>query len=117
MLLRGFVANNIFVTDLAVIEIRNQLNKRNTPNSSLRLGVRASGCNGFSYVIEFEDKGPADRDLVFKFDDIQVLVDKKSILYLNGMTLDFEKTLMKSGFKFINPNEKSSCGCKKSFDI
>ena len=92
--------------------------------------MRGGGCSGFTYVIEFADKPPREkRDLVFVYDverrpgddedpgEVRVLCDKKSILYLNGTTLDWEKTLMWQGFKFVNPKEKSSCGCKESFAI
>lgn len=107
----------VFVSVLALEQIKKQLAKRGTPDSSLRLGVRGSGCSGFSYVLQYEDAEPKERDLVFQINDLRVIVDKKSIIYLNGCTLDWEKTLMKQGFKFVNPNEKSSCGCGESFSV
>ena len=108
---------NISVTDKAVQEIKKQLDKRNTPESALRLGVRSGGCEGFSYLIAFEDAPPRERDLTFVFDTVRIIVDKKSILFLDCMTLDWETTLMHSGFLIQNPNEKSSCGCSKSFSV
>ena len=107
----------IFVSVLAAEQVKNQLTKRGTPQSYLRLGIKGGGCSGFSYVLQFEDTAPRDKDLVFDLEGVHVIVDKKSILYLNGCTLDWEKTLMSQGFKFINPNEKSSCGCGHSFTV
>jgi iron-sulfur cluster assembly protein len=108
---------NIFVSDKAVKVVKKQLEKRGTPNGSLRLGIKGSGCNGYTYVIQFEDAPAHTRDLVFNFDDLQVLVDPKSAIYLNGCTLDWEQTLLKQGFKFVNPNEKETCGCGHSFSV
>lgn len=107
----------ISVTPQAVEQVKQQLAKRGTPDSYLRLGLRGGGCSGFSYVIAFEDDAPRTKDLLFEMDGVKVLVDAKSIRYLNGCTLDWEKTLMNQGFKFINPNEKSKCGCGTSFNI
>jgi iron-sulfur cluster assembly protein len=106
----------------AVDAIAVQIAKRNVPDTSLRVGIRGGGCSGFSYVIEFHDGAPQARDIVYdlKATDgtaVRVLVDKKSLLYLNGSTLDWEKTLMRQGFKFLNPNEKSNCGCGTSFTV
>ena len=90
---------------------------------ALRVGVKGGGCSGYSYVIEFADKPPSARDLVFTFpvegraEPVRVLCDKKSILYLNGGMLDYQKTLMYQGFKFANPHEKTSCGCSSSFSV
>jgi iron-sulfur cluster assembly protein len=107
----------IQVTPKAVEAIRRQLKKRGTPNAALRLGLRSGGCSGFSYVIEFHDGPPHQRDNVFDFDGVRVLVDPKSLIYLNGTTLDWEQSLMKQGFKFVNPREKSLCGCGKSVSL
>lgn len=107
----------IFLSEVAAEQIKLQLEKRGTPNAALRLGIRGGGCSGFSYVLQFEDDPPRDRDEVFYHYNIKIVVDKKSLVYLNGSTLDWEKTLMKHGFKFVNPNEKSSCGCGESFTV
>jgi iron-sulfur cluster assembly protein len=96
---------------------RKQLEKRKTPESMIRLGIRGAGCSGFTYVIEFEDKPPRDRDRVFEQDGVKFVVDKKSLLYLAGTMLEWEHKLMSQGFKFVNPNEKSSCGCGHSFTV
>lgn len=109
------IAYNISISSKAAEQVKNQLIKRGTPESYLRLGVKGGGCSGFSYVIEFEDSPPREKDLLFEMEGVKILVDKKSILYLNGSVLNWEKTLMHQGFKFNNPNEKSSCGCGTSF--
>jgi iron-sulfur cluster assembly protein len=96
---------------------RKQLQKRGTPDSMIRLGIRGAGCSGFTYVIEFEDKEPRDRDRVFEQDGVKFVVDKKSLLYLAGTILEWEQKLMSQGFKFVNPNEKNSCGCGHSFTV
>jgi iron-sulfur cluster assembly protein len=115
-------APHVVVTPKAVEAIRRQMQKRGTMEASLRLGIRGGGCSGFSYVIEFHDGAPNARDKVFDFTSqdgtpVRVVVDGKSILYLNGTTLDWEVTLMNQGFKFVNPNEKTSCGCGHSFTV
>lgn len=107
----------IFLSEVAAEQIKLQLEKRGTPNAALRLGIRGGGCSGFSYVLQFEDDPPRDRDEVFYHYNVKIVVDKKSLVYLNGSTLDWEKTLMKHGFKFVNPNEKSTCGCGESFTV
>jgi iron-sulfur cluster assembly protein len=107
----------ISVSPKAAEQVKNQLTKRGTPEAYLRLGIKGGGCSGFSYVIQFEDAPPREKDFLFEMEGIRVLVDKKSILYLNGSILDWEKTLMNQGFKFVNPNEKSSCGCGHSFTV
>ena len=110
---------------LAAIEaVRKNIAKRGTPveSTALRVGIRGGGCSGFSYVIEFHDGAPRARDRVMDFTSedgtpVRVLVDPKSLIYLNGSTLDWEKTVMQQGFKFRNPNEKTSCGCGTSFTV
>ncbi len=105
------------ITSKAAEAARAQLEKRKTPEAMIRLGVKGGGCSGFSYVIEFEDAPPRDRDRVFDRDGVKFVVDKKSLVYLAGTILDWEKTLMNQGFKFKNPQEKSTCGCGHSFQV
>lgn len=112
----------IVITQGAVDAIGAQIKKRNVPDTALRVGIRGGGCSGFSYVIEFHDGTPHARDVVYDLvasdgSPVRVVVDKKSLLYLNGSTLEWEKTLMRQGFKFVNPNETSSCGCGTSFTV
>ena len=108
---------SISVTEKAAQAIRKQLDKRGTPDASLRVGIRGGGCSGFSYVIEFHDGPPKAKDRVFDQFGVRVVVDPKSLIYLNGTVLDWEQTLMRQGFKFVNPNEKTSCGCGHSFTV
>ena len=80
----------------------------------LRLGVQGGGCSGLSYNVRF-DTQPRERDRIFQHGEIRVFVDPKSFIYLNGMTLDYEETLMNQRFVFVNPNASKSCGCGSSF--
>ena len=110
----------IHVAPEAVEAIRQQIAKRNVPDTSLRFGVRGGGCSGFSYVIEFHDGPASSKDELFEFKAsdgsiVRVLVDLKSLAYLDGSTIQWESTLIKQGFRVANPNEKSSCGCGVSF--
>ena len=82
----------------------------------LRLGVQGGGCSGLSYFVGF-DAQPREKDHIFTFDGARVFIDPKSFVYLHGMTLDYEETLMRQGFKFINPNSARSCGCGTSFSV
>ena len=106
----------IEVTPRAVERIRVAMAKEGiTPSEGgLRLGVMGGGCSGLSYNIRF-DTHPRERDRVFEFDGVRVFVDPKSLIYLHGTTLDYEQTLMRQGFNFINPNSTRSCGCGSSF--
>lgn len=81
----------------------------------LRLGIKGGGCSGLSYQIEFDEK--RDGDTVIEYDGFQVYLDRKSTIYLRGVTLDFQSGLMSKGFVFQNPNAKSSCGCGESFSM
>ena len=96
---------------------RQKLTIRGTPNAAVRLGIKGGGCSGFSYVIQFDDEPPRERDTVYEEDGVKFYVDKKSLVYLAGSLLDYEKTLMFQGFKFRNPNEATSCGCGHSFTV
>ena len=104
------------LTPKAIEMAKKAIVKRGTPNAALRLGVRGGGCSGASYAMEFSEK-IRDRDHVFDFDGLRVVVDPKSLVYLRGSVLDYEVQLMQHGFKFKNPNEKSACGCGESFSV
>jgi len=82
----------------------------------IRLGVRTSGCSGMAYVLEFADGFEAD-DQVFEDHGVKVIVDPKSLLYLNGTELDYTREGLNEGFKFRNPNVKDACGCGESFNV
>jgi iron-sulfur cluster assembly protein len=120
----GVAKNTIGVSQKAANAIFVALKKRGTPDAALRIGIKGGGCSGFSYAIEFSDDPPRKGDLVFELDvdnepgvKVRVFCDKKSILYLGGSVLDYEKTLMYQGFKFKNPQEASRCGCGHSFTV
>eukprot|EP00494_Astrolonche_serrata_P008632 UN08676 len=82
----------------------------------LRLGVRTTGCSGMAYVIEFADEIDAT-DVVFEDNNVKVVIDPKSLVYLDGTELDFGKEGLNEGFKFNNPNVSDECGCGESFTI
>ncbi|WP_038905249.1 iron-sulfur cluster assembly protein IscA [Dickeya zeae] len=82
----------------------------------LRLGVRTSGCSGMAYVLEFVDELNTD-DVVFEDKGVKVIIDGKSLVYLDGTELDFVKDGLNEGFKFNNPNVSSECGCGESFNV
>ena len=109
-------AKGVQVTDRALEHIRVAMQKEgiSPQEGGLRLGVQGGGCSGLTYNIRF-DTQPRERDRIFQFDDVRVFVDPKSYIYLHGMVLDWEDTLMKRGFNFINPNSQKSCGCGTSF--
>jgi iron-sulfur cluster assembly protein len=104
------------LTPKAIARIRVAMAKEGISPSEggLRIGVTGGGCSGLSYAIKFDTR-PRERDRVYDFDGVRVFVDPKSFLYLHGMTLDYEETLMRQGFNFINPNSTRSCGCGSSF--
>jgi iron-sulfur cluster assembly protein len=106
----------LHVTEKALKRIRAAMAREGVSptEGGLRLGVMGGGCSGLSYSIKFDSRA-RERDRIFEFDGVRVFVDPKSFLYLNGMTLDYEETLMRQGFNFINPNSTRSCGCGSSF--
>lgn len=83
----------------------------------VRLGVTTTGCSGLAYVLEFVDEIDQDSDEVFEDRDVKIIVDKKSLVYLNGTHLDFIKEGLNEGFSFQNPNVKDECGCGESFTV
>jgi iron-sulfur cluster assembly protein len=82
----------------------------------LRLGVKTSGCSGMAYIMEFADEIQPE-DKVFEDRGVKVIIDAKSLLYLDGTEVDFTKEGLNEGFKFNNPNEKDRCGCGESFTV
>jgi iron-sulfur cluster assembly protein len=105
------------IAPAAAVFARQKLAQRGTPDAAVRLGIKGGGCSGFSYVIQFDDEPARERDTVYEVDGVKFYVDKKSLVYLAGSMLDYEKTLMFQGFKFRNPNEATSCGCGHSFTV
>jgi iron-sulfur cluster assembly protein len=109
-------AKGIQITPRAIGRIRTAMVKEGVSpeQGGLRVGVQGGGCSGLSYNIRF-DSQPRERDRIFQFEDVRVFVDPKSFIYLHGMTLDYQETLMQQGFVFVNPNASKSCGCGTSF--
>lgn len=105
----------ITLTDSAASRIQTFLDNRGK-GVGLRLGVRTSGCSGMAYVLEFVDSVNEDDD-IFEDKDIKIIVDKKSLVYIDGTELDFVKEGLNEGFKFSNPNVSSACGCGESFNV
>ena len=106
---------SISLTTAASSHIERFLQKRNK-GLGVRLGVKTTGCSGLAYVIEYADEVSID-DTVFEERGIKIIIDAKSLVYLDGTELDFVKEGLNEGFKFTNPNEKSRCGCGESFSI
>ena len=105
----------ITMSDAAVQHVARYLEKRGH-GFGIRLGVRTSGCSGMAYVLEFVDeKQPEDE--VFESQGVRIVIDPKSLLYLDGTELDFVKEGLNEGFKFNNPNVSSECGCGESFNV
>ena len=101
-------------TSAAIEKARQTVKNKNIVGTVLRIGIKGGGCNGMSYVLMLDNK-ISEKDKVFEFEELKIVVDPKSMLYLSGSTLDYEQGIMKQGFKFINPNEASKCACGTSF--
>src|ERR1700739_106723 len=106
----------IMLTPTAVTKVKEIMGQQNPVPAGLRIGVVGGGCSRFSYSMSFEN-APGVMDKVYTFDDLKVYVDATSAMYLNGCVVDFVETLEASGFKFENPNVKSTCGCGSSFNV
>jgi len=108
----------ITISSNAADRVRKIMKKRQTPDAVLRVGVRGGGCSGLTYFMDMVDS-PQPKDKVFAFEDEQVTVavDRKSYLFINGSELDFEKTMVKTGFVFRNPLSGRSCSCGDSFTL
>lgn len=105
----------ITLTEPAADRIRSFLEQRGK-GVGVRLGVKTTGCSGMAYVVEFADE-VEDTDTVFEDRGVKLVINPKSLVYLDGTELDFVKEGLNEGFKFNNPNEKARCGCGESFSI
>ena len=106
----------ISITDRAASQIQNLLQSREKPALGIKVGVKAGGCSGLSYKFEYaEDKGQLDE--VIEDKGVTVFIDPTAVMYLIGTQLDYVDEKVRSGFVFINPNEKGRCGCGKSFHV
>lgn len=106
---------SITMTPAAAERVRAFLDNRGK-GLGLRLGLKTSGCSGMAYVLEFVDELNED-DEMFEIDGVNIIIDAKSLIYLDGIELDFAKEGLNEGFKFNNPNAKGECGCGESFTV
>ena len=104
----------VHVTEKAAEQIKTIMQKEGLQDHGLRVAVVGGGCSGMSYKLNF-DKSAEQGDKVYEEHGVRIFLDAKSVLFLNGTTLDFTDGLSGSGFVFNNPNAKSSCGCGSSF--
>jgi iron-sulfur cluster assembly accessory protein len=104
------------LTPTAVTKVKEIMAQQEPKPLGLRLGVVGGGCSGFSYQMNFENQTNGI-DKVFEFEGLKVFVDHASLMYLKGTKIDYVETLEGSGFKFENPNVKSTCGCGSSFSV
>jgi len=102
------------MTDAAIAKVRSMMEKEGKPSCGLRISVVTGGCAGLSYDLRFQ-KSPYDNDVVIDAKGLPVFVNPESVTFLKGITIDYVDTLKESGFKYINPNAQSSCGCGTSF--
>ena len=106
----------ITLTPNAIAKVKEIMAQQDPVPAGLRIGVVGGGCSGFSYSMQF-DNSAGMMDKVFDFDGLKVYVDATSVMYLNGCIVDYVETLEGAGFKFENPNVKSTCGCGSSFSV
>jgi iron-sulfur cluster assembly accessory protein len=106
----------ISLTTSAITKVKEIMAQQTPVPAGLRVGVQGGGCSGFSYAMSFENAAGM-MDKTFDMDGLKVYVDATSIMYLNGCIVDYVETLEGAGFKFENPNVKSTCGCGSSFSV
>ncbi len=106
---------SISLTENAAKRVKTYLEKRGK-GVGVRLGVKTTGCSGMAYTVEFADQVDAE-DHIFEDKGVKVIVNPKSMVYLNGTELDYTKEGLNEGFQFKNPNEKDRCGCGESFSV
>src|SRR5437588_7752201 len=106
----------VSLTPTAIGKVKEIMSQQSPVPAGLRIGVVGGGCSGFSYSMSFENNAGM-MDKTFNFDGLKVYVDATSIMYLNGCVVDYVETMEGAGFKFENPNVKSTCGCGSSFSV
>ena len=106
----------ITITESAKDKIRGLMSKHDAPNDYLFIGLKGGGCSGFRYHYEFMSS-VNEKDRIFVFDDVKICIDAKSYIFLNGMQIDYEEDLLKSGLVFNTPGAKRSCGCGESISF
>lgn len=105
----------ITMTESAARHVQRSIDGRGK-GAGIRLGVRTTGCSGLAYVLEFVDELAAE-DQVFESFGVKLIIDPKSLVYLDGTELDFTREGLNEGFKFNNPNVRGECGCGESFNV
>jgi iron-sulfur cluster assembly accessory protein len=100
----------------AITKVKEIMAQQNPVPAGLRIGVVGGGCSGFQYSMNFEN-GAGAMDKVYDYDGLKLFVDATSLMYLSGVNVDYIETLEGAGFKFDNPNVKSTCGCGSSFNV
>ncbi|MDY6992946.1 MAG: iron-sulfur cluster assembly protein IscA [Pseudomonadota bacterium] len=103
------------ITETAAQRVKNFINNRGK-GVGLRLGVKTTGCSGMAYILEFADD-ITEEDHVFESQGVKIIVDPRSLVYLDGTELDYIREGLNEGFQFNNPNVKDECGCGKSFNV
>ncbi len=104
------------LTSAAIAKVKEIMAQQTPVPEGLRVGVVGGGCSGFSYSMQFEN-GAGAMDKTFQFEGLKVFIDATSLMYLQGASVDYIETLEGAGFKFENPNVKSTCGCGSSFSV
>ena len=104
----------VTLTDAAADKVKSMMLKEGKQDYALRFGVVTGGCAGLSYEMKFQ-KNPYDNDIAFEQKGLKVIVNQESVEFVKGIQIDYVDTLKESGFKYSNPNAKSSCGCGTSF--
>lgn len=107
----------VHLSENASKEVKRLIEQQNQPDLALRFGVKGGGCSGLTYFMNIEKNEPREVDDIIEQDGVKILVDKKSHLYVHGITIDYESSLTGGGFKFENPNAKGGCGCGTSFTV
>lgn len=108
----------ISVTDIAAEKIKSAIDKRGR-GIGIKVGVKTTGCSGLAYILEYVDVEQGQQHCVAHFDNngVRVYINPEHLMYMDGMTIDYQKRGLNEGFEFLNPNESDRCGCGESFRI
>ena len=108
----------ITLTETAAKQIKDIIQQQNLPadQTKLRVGVKGGGCSGFSYLLDLTEEEAGESDERMDCHGVQIVIDNRSLLYLDGTEIDFKEDVIQSGFVFKNPNATSTCGCGSSFN-
>jgi iron-sulfur cluster assembly protein len=106
----------ITITPAAIDRVKSLLAQRGKPSAGVRIGIRARGCSGMSYTLEYADEKTAF-DEVIETEGVTILIDPKATMFILGTEMDYVEDKLEAGFVFRNPNEKGRCGCGESFHV